>query len=706
MVVFPPFESVSTCSFTQEGISVLLLIQSPLTSGLVIVYALGMELSGAEVDRVRLESFHKELSATQCRRLDSAWNWDSLLMPATSDTIIHPLFPVRSKLQRSFRSSLLGFRQRIENKVIFPHYTSKGVSSDTIQLLINKTKSGRIKKVYGNRATLHRHLKLQGVTSRDIVHHYMRTGTWILGYAQLKQVWTPNVAVPRTYFCWGGINIAQSTYLRNFFNDLADCFGPTHRHNRVQQDWLQRTTLQSMFSFYDLTSFTSWFHEQVSFLESLERFFSGTSVFLVSEGMTLEYHDIGSLIRGYIDWCNDFPVFSIQTHLHPLASALEPLFLSHLTAGFLGVPGNLTTCTLAHGLAVATSFDNEHSLQVPGDDVGFETFDDDHWSDVMSSARTLGVLQMEKVFRLPEDCLYLKRLVLDLGSSISLAPMLIYPLLPYLRDYRTSSHSNRFRLPERKKMFPRACSVLVSFMRDLWELTRGVISTEEAEIILLFLHRVHDMTGIPKGAIFQGQVYGVEGFTDLPDGLSPPLKFSIEDDDCILFQPDRRFAERYVYKMSIRITYGELPADHFSRLEIGDTIVVHNRKVWRFLEDMGYVEIGKIPGDVVTLVGSDARDAFLHARAPTLRRVRVLSNLEEHHLISLGIIHEHSDVEYASQTEIRSGNVTASEMTWRYGRYIDLDETENVGRYGRTTDPWKADNPSDSSDSDDTYMDY
>lgn len=684
LVCFPPYHSLAD-ELSEEGKIVIRLLHSSISCGLLIVYALGVELSDDQVKHGKEESFQKELVATQTRRLPGEWNWPALFNPDRHrNEQIHPLFPKISPLQRKFSKGLPSLRRQYQDRIILPHYTGRGVSGQTAEHLLNRVASNRVMKCYGNPRTLHRNLDRANVTSRDVVHHYIRTGSWVYGKTEMKQRWYPHGLLPRTYFSWGGCDIAVAGYLRNFFNDLADVFPPTDRHNRVQPDWLMGTRNLSCggFLFYDLVSFTSWFHEQVPFLHACKEYFSGVAVYLVGTDLTLSYHDLGSLIGGYIDWCNDFSEFVISKNIG--IGDLSEREYRHWCAGFLGIPGNLVTCTLPHGLALASTFSDEHQLQVPGDDVGALYRDQEHRRDVMVCASTLGTLQFDKVFSLPGLCVYLKRLVLDLGGRITLAPMLVYPLLPYLIDptARETYRSNRFRLPDRKKLRSRASSVLVSFHRDLWRLTKGDLDAESAEIVLLFLRRVHDMVGLPQGSIFQGRLYGSDDDTsDKYPGIA--VKFPVDYDAILYCNPDLEFAGKFVTQMSIRLTNEVVCSDITEGLKEGERIIVRRSRLWSFLEDMGYVEVLGIPGELVDLVGAAARDAYLFSAEPPLREVAVLSDIDVHQLASVGILQSDGSGLFSSKFE-SSPRFDVNTRSWRYRKYVDLDDPKSAGFYGKS----------------------
>jgi hypothetical protein len=684
----PPFENL-TQDLTLSGEVIIELLQSPLLCGLLLVFALGVELSDEEVAKGKQASFDKEFLATQTPRKPGSWNWPAILSPSLHPgEVIHPMFPRLSQLQRRFSSSIPNLVNRYRNRTILPHYTSRGVSSQTSEALLHRFKSyPGIKKVHGKRSTLHRGMDRNNITSKDVVHHYIRTGFWLMGKTEMKQRWYPHGLLPRTYFAWGGSDIAVSSYLRNFFNDLGDIFEPTERKNRVRPDWLKRTRPDDGFLFYDLTSFTSWFHEQVPFLRAIGDRFRNVTVFLVGEDLTLSAHDLGSLIHGYVDWCNDFPEFCIRDGILPGSFGSETF--RHMCAGFLGIPGNLITCTIPHGLAIASQCSYIHELQVPGDDVGAVFHSPEHRLDIMTCASTLGVLQFDKVFHTPQLSLYLKRLVIDMGDGIDLSPMLIYPLLPYLVSPVGSLRSNRFRLPDSDRILARAAGVLVSFHRDLWKHTKGNLDSSTQRIIQEFLEFVHISVGLPFGAIFQGRLYNGDGENEPYKSIT--IKFSIDDPDNLLLNPDSLFASKCVNFMSIRVLNGAVEEHLEGDIDEGRVVTVKASKKWSFLEDMGYVKILGIPGEVIHLVGTDARDAFLSASEPPLREVRVLSRLTASQLTVVGI-YDPDSLALFSQDNV-APYVDRNSSSWRYRKYLDLDDPSANASFSTRSSNWKTDDP-------------
>lgn len=680
LVQTPPYQSLSQ-PLVSEASSVLFFLSSYLTTGLLIVYALGVALTDDQIKNGKEVSFWKEFNATQTVRRTSEWNWGALMWEHRSTEVVHPLFPRISRLQRTFYKRIPSFARSYRGKVILPHYTGRGISSQTSKV-VKEWKVDR-RTLVGHSHTFHRKLDKRNVTSRDVIHHNIRTGFWPQGNVEMKQRWYPSGLLPRTYFSWGGTAIASSCYLRNFFNDLGDIFDPTHRKFRVQPDWLKHTisSPEGGYLFYDLTSFTSWFHEQESFLRAVQDRFTGIPVYTLGYGLTLSERDLGDLIGGYIDSVNSYPEFVLGDAVRGDRKYDEENPLYHLCAGFLGVPGNLITCTIPHSLALASLHSESTEQQTPGDDAAAHFETPEHMRDHLTCASTLGILQFDKVYCTPGISVYLKRLVLELENGIDLAPMLIYPLLPFLLNPTGPIPRNgQFRYPERDRILPRAASVMVSFMRDLWKYTKGKASREVKEILIVFLRRIHVQIGLPQEAIFQGRIFGDEEGRHFPD-IS--VKFAVDEDNCLDKNPDLVFAEDYVHEMIVMEVEEETDLSVYREegLVRGSRIIVRSSKKWRFLEDMGFVTVSKaVPGTKRYLIGTDARDAYLFASKPPQREVIVEEDISASQLAAVGIIVPDEEV-YGS---LKSFDPTF--QSWRYRRYVDLDDPKSAGFYGRSLD--------------------
>jgi hypothetical protein len=123
--------------------------------------------------------------------------------------------------------------------------------------------------------------------------------------------------------------------------------------------------------------------------------------------------------------------------------------------------------------------------------------------------------------------------------------------------------------------------------------------------------------------------------------------------------------------------------DTMESLSESETFVVVKNKGWSFLEDMGYVRTGGIPGEVVTLIGPDAKTAFLHARKPNLIEVTALCDIRMEQLIAVGVTvdSEVSSAYLGAPIGLRgeSNRDGGADRSFRYSRYVDLDQAPMRG---------------------------
>jgi hypothetical protein len=651
-----------------------IMASSPLLRGLLITIILDQPYPADAELEIKHTLFFKEHQATQTRRLPNEWNWDLLFnvhQGSDRDHIVHPLFPNMSSLQYDFSSSLNKLRNRLRHKIILPHSTTKGVSRSTSLWMESRYKV--TKPRYGTYRTIFRNVKWSNVTSTDVVRYFIRTGVWPKGKAEIRQRWYPSQLLPRTYFAWGGDEICVSTYLREIFNWVADSFPSTHRLNRVKPDWLRTNDPRVNFYFYDLTSFTSWFHEQVPLLRSMSKFFMGTDVLVVSEGVTLREMDVGQAIQAYIGWTTDFPDYGIGLSC-PVSLACESF--THYCAGFLGVPGNLVTCTIGHGLAQSFSVEDPRELQVPGDDVGVRYMNAVEKYDRGLCANTLGLLQMDKVYDSEQRSVYLKREVNFSDGQVFLTDMLIFPLLPFLisPDVTKDDLQSRFRYPSNETLIRRACSVLNTFYRDLWRISRGEASDTEVELIYGLLLSFHDRLRLPYSGVLQGRVAGDEESEARIEGVA--VKYPL-DRRYLRADPHVLFSREYVEVIVIRDVQEEEIVEHIEGpLAPGMSLCVRMSKGWSFLEKMGYIEKKRgRAGTKVVYVGTDAQEVFLSGHAPPVIEVEVLENIEMEQLVAVGIVDVETGFTYIGGDIKRNDRTQLSRARgYLLSKYVDLDK--------------------------------
>lgn len=646
---------------TRFGLLLQPYITSPMTTGGIIVLCLRYSPL-VDHEKIRLASAMKEFSATQTVRKPSQWNWDLLFDNEDPDPTevnnVHDDYPFLSPIQKRFRKSLAKCHQKYNGRRILPHYSSKGVSSETAAWILNRVgKSAYISP--RTKRSSHIPVNASNITSKDVVRYYVASGEWPRGKVEMRQQWSPNLLSPRTYFAWGGEAVAVSTYLRNFFNDLADYLPSTHRFNRVQPDWLRNPypDKPASYIFYDLTSFTSWYHEQVPILRSIARRFRHTMVDCVGWNLNAKTVSLGDLVDRYADVVNDFPEF--YTKVVPYAERCERVgYYTHYTAGFLGVPGNLVTCTLGHGLTIASFHHRDNSVQTPGDDEGVRYRSSYEKVDIIRCAQTQGVLQESKLYDSNQLAVYLKRGVRVMREGVTLTDMLIYPIptgiIPQ-RGFEYTHLSRIYRMPDAKDLNRRTSQLLVTWIRNTWILSAGGLDDFEEDFIHRFHEYYHELSNLPSSGIFQGQT--VDGSdSEKVDIGQVRLKFPV-DRRFLRYDPDVLFADSYITHMWTRSTRDlRIWSSFEAGLRSGSLITVRYNRKWGFLRDMGYIEeIQRTAGDKVLLLEDEARSAFLTGKKPPYSTFRVSADITPYQFASVGFPINDLDLQ-AGAFENVSGN--------------------------------------------------
>jgi hypothetical protein len=315
-------------------------------------------------------------------------------------------------------------------------------------------------------------------------------GLGMEGPAELKQRWYMNGPSPRSYFVAGPSNYNDSRLTKDLWNLLVDSLEPTHRRSRVNPKRIHIPETHYAL-FYDLTSFTSNMALQRPFLESLAMYCQGVSIPILSTVHGHIYEDLGSLISVY-NRTNTFPEYRCPA---------LPTFLPqvHGVAGFLGVYGNIATCTFLHGATLLQLASDSEHCGCAGDDAVIVLDNDTDESTVFACVSLLGIIAPEKTFNtLFPDVIYLKRSVwTNKHGYLRLMPLFLFPsMLPFMTRHELSPY--REKAYSRKEKLSTACSSLSSSFKSV-ALLEGEYQDEAQSV----LQRYYRLLSIPNGNVPQ-----------------------------------------------------------------------------------------------------------------------------------------------------------------------------------------------------------
>jgi len=270
---------------------------------------------------------------------------------------------------------------------------------------------------------------------------YSRTGIQIAGDTEMRSAFKYADIRPRCYYARGPEAYYSSRFVQPIFNILVDSLETTHRRLRYHVHSV-RLEDDAILFIYDYSVFTTKLIELVDFLQQLSEFYKDTQVTIIDtfEGPTV--HSVGELLSQYKDVCSKFPEFSLSDNLDPLDVEEDKPELHHRT-GMLGIPGNISACTLLHGILLMLACGSRF-VKTVGDD-GMGRCGLDEYSQICSVLGLIGDFSMDKTVSweskaaskmdtADEDTWhYTKRPLTRVDNRISYEPKrIVWPPLPTL----------------------------------------------------------------------------------------------------------------------------------------------------------------------------------------------------------------------------------------------------------------------------------
>jgi hypothetical protein len=253
---------------------------------------------------------------------------------------------------------------------------------------------------------------------------YSISGRKSVGITELRWSWKYGQLKPRIYYARGPTVYHSSKYIQPIFNVLVDALPVTHRRERFDARSVQLADELRLF-IYDYESFTSLFEEIKNFNLALANFFRGTRITIIDTHLGPIEVDLGDLFMDYHEVCSLYPEFDISScNWDRIRTEIDPVAHS---CGMLGVPGNISSCTLAHGIHLIMVLEDLGCKVVGDDAIGASLEGPD---EVLMKLRNIGRIQEDKVeswygeSREPDQTLeihtwhYTKRPILRLANHV------------------------------------------------------------------------------------------------------------------------------------------------------------------------------------------------------------------------------------------------------------------------------------------------
>jgi hypothetical protein len=279
------------------------------------------------------EDRRKELMAALSIYHPMTFKWDTLF--EGHNTPIADNYPNPSKVNYEIYKGLLRAKEKLQSILFYPQTSWKSIG-DVGRLTLLRMQDQVVEAVVQP-------------STEGLELLYSRTGYTIRGPTEMRTSFGLNDLRPRTYYARGPDVFYPSRYIQAIFNVLVDMIPVTERYQRYLVTQLMMQDHETLL-IYDYSSFTSSLHEIKNFTEALARYFSGTDITVVDSYEGVKTVDLGELLMDFNETCNNFPSFTIRPYNGPHQYSDN---VDYHNCGMLGVPGNISSCTLLHGIHLA-----------------------------------------------------------------------------------------------------------------------------------------------------------------------------------------------------------------------------------------------------------------------------------------------------------------------------------------------------------------
>lgn len=440
-------------------------VSSPLRSAILLDMCRGHPLPLEDIKSARVKGWVKEIEKCEGSRRPERCNWRVCFDPQYAGEEFLPDIPPNRPMNLYIYFQLRRWRDSIAGGTLFPRYTHKAMSRETRRAYERSNGTLEGTPIFGQ---------------DNWCYHYYKTGEKIGGAMEMRQRWYTSSAKPRTYYAQGGDVYQVARHLQEPFSLLHDALISTHRVFRLLPSRL-RVGPNQRYRVYDLSSFTSNFHEQHSFVEELAKFCLGYPVLVADEVEGFIEKDLGEMIMEYNSVCNQYPEVSYERWMS------EEWVGIHGIASMLGIFGNLMTCTVAHGIAILQLYADEGSSNVAGDD-GLADENDDNTFQLDEIIQSLGEYERTKTFLSNEPgAICLKRPIRHASGRLDLGLAIIPPTSALVKYLATGMKDPRYSFinaedwdsNKRKSVVGKD---LMRFIRSAWR-AREILTLDDLFIV-------------------------------------------------------------------------------------------------------------------------------------------------------------------------------------------------------------------------------
>lgn len=436
------------------------------------------------VDTTRNEGIRKELEAALNPHKNIPINYSAFLSEDPRDRATQRIAENHDRsplVNEQLHECIVLARRRLSNITVYPKASDRTIGEEASRMA---------------QQTLWKDpdAEIQSTGSLwDIERIYHHSGIEVQGPVEMRVAWKYNDLKPRVYYANGPTTYHASKYVQRIFNIILDCFPPVHRKNRFQEPSDRYLQEGIRLAIYDYSSFTSNLPEVKRFVSALAEFMGDTEITIVDSFHGPMVVLVKDILHRYNRTCN----YHLEFDVSRLFSEIGPLILQH-GAGALGIPGNISSCTLLHGIHICSICGSIFRCRCVGDDaeVFYDMDPPNSWESFIDQVRNLGEIEESKAEYWDFDISdtefgldgwqYLKRPFERHGGVIIRGSITVWPALDILLGLSDERHT--VRLPA---MHVRRRVFLTQWCRLLEKLSTIPISS--AGRTLLFAYQRHAM---------------------------------------------------------------------------------------------------------------------------------------------------------------------------------------------------------------------
>jgi len=556
-------------------------------------------IDSSSPEEERWKGIIKEITASQSKEEGQQLDYESIFYDENSEDHTgsemflpwNRMVPARPRANIHIRQEFLILRKIIPSLLFLPRFQSR--------------------KTVGRESARRYHLQSKGevpidvktgkpdfdVSTGDLLYEYHHKGIQIGGPCEVRVAWKYNDLKPRVYYAQGGSAFFSSLYIQQLANLMVNLFLNTNVRTRYSLSRLvPKDPLQEFrhFMLHDYSSFTSVMEESRYFMYEVASFFDGVPMTVLDVHSGPMEINCGEYLWNYTRQNLDHPEFSLER----LEDDLGATPMEHRKAGMLGVYGNITLCTLLHGLFLTQVSGDEGSNTCVGDDGAHFVDRGLTPQDSVHALQSIGKINADRFIIFENEQIlqsddqswhFIKRKVAIIDGFIAQGRLLDFPMMNIAFDFSDPSHTTtNGSIFERRRAI---CLQVGRFFDTILPLETQVTQSETDSILKVFRCYYHALSLPNRGSLPPHSRYpGLKGFTY----AVPPLSESCFQGDWLTVLLGDEEQVYLDFPLVMDWLYVSDVETSLLDLNMYDTCTMEQKPGMSLLKALGYIEMSVI----------------------------------------------------------------------------------------------------------------